>query len=125
MKNKRRARALKRERNKKILIAAIIVVVIAAFAFALIMIANHQRDNRVFTTGGETVTLRANGTFDAKLSHGNRFSGTYSESTEGGVTVILFTHDGVTVDGTIEGIALTIPHEWDDGHGHDTRLILK
>jgi len=129
VKNNRRARAIRRERKKKLLIVLIIVVVVAAFAFALFLIADRQKDNRVYADGSFSVTLRANGTFDAVLQHNVRISGTYVEDVLGdsqnGGSTITFTHDGTDAIGSIDGDLLTIPEEWDDGHSHGEQYRLR
>ena len=69
--------------------------------------------------------MSADGAFEAKLFHGFNAYGTYSEREQSGITIISFTYDGITVDGEIRGNVMTVPHEWDDGHGHDTELTLR
>ena len=111
------------KRNRLILI---LVCVLAAGIIAALIIFNTSRQGgaRVFTDGSQIVTLRDNGTFTARLTHDKRISGRYSEDSAGGVFTITFTYDGVTAAGSFEGIVLILPDEWDDGHGHGSRLTL-
>jgi len=89
---------------------------------------------RVFENGNVNIRLFPDGTFIANLFHNSRITGTYTEMTQGDETAVLFTHNGittaesgavsfetpgrVTVVGGIAGGVLTMPEDWDDGHGH-------
>jgi len=64
--------------------------------------------------------LRKSGSFTAQLAHYS-FKGTYAESGQ----TIVFTVDGEDVEGSISGEILTLPLEWEDGHGHGLILTLK
>jgi len=89
---------------------------------------------RVFENGNANVRLFPDGTFIANLFHNTKITGTYTEMTAGYETAVLFTYSGinnisggissfestglVTVVGGIVEDVLTIPIDWDDGHGH-------
>ena len=122
-KKARREEAIKKEKQKKMIIAlcvAVLLVVGALLAFIL----NGQSQARVFAGGSQTVTLYRNGKFSARLSHNVQRNGTYTENTVGGMTTISFTSDGTIATGEITGDILTLPDEWDDGHGHGAKLPL-
>ena len=89
---------------------------------------------RVFERGNSNIRLFPDGNFIANLWHNTKISGTYRELTQGDETAVLFTHNGKThlaggvstfentgtvtvVGGIVDGI-LTMPIDWDDGHGH-------
>jgi len=122
-KKKRQVEASKKANQKKIMISVcLLVVVIIA---ALIVFSSYQQSQtRVFTDGRQTVILYPNGSFAATLTH-EAEKGTYTENTADGVTTVTFISEGVAADGSIVNNILTIPEEWDDGHGHGTRLRLK
>ena len=119
-----RAEALKKAKQKKV----ITIVVSCAIALAIVgLIAffyYNQSKQRVFTDGHQSVTLNNNGSFTARLAH-ETITGTYTENTEGGNTIISFTSDGETANGGIANNMLTFPDEWDDDHGHGSVLWLK
>ena len=89
---------------------------------------------RVFERGNANIRLFPDGTFVANLWHNTKVTGTYRELTQGHETAVLFTHSGktllsggestfyetgtVTVVGGIVDDILTMPEDWDDGHGH-------
>ena len=125
MKNARREAAIKREKRKKLITWAILISVVVVIATLIIIGLYQQRNTRVFTDGGQVLTLHPNGTFVALLFHDNTKRGTYTENSEGGVTTISFTYNGVTENGIIIDKTLTLPREWDDGHGHGGVLRLK
>jgi len=108
--------------TKKIL-AMVVVLMLAAFV--LVGCGSSNDEDRVYALGSHTVTLYADGTFEARLFHGFSVDGTYTESTVAGVLTVTFAHDGIEVRGTIVDDVLTIPQEWDDGHGHGTRFTLR
>ena len=120
----------KAKRQKAVTITVVSIAVVCIVAL-IVFLSMRQSGNRVYEGGGQTITLRTDGTFNATLAHPPAKNGTYTESTENGVTAISFTIDGETVTGTISetgtvsGSALTIPEEWDDGHGHGNVLHLK
>ena len=123
-KNDRRKQAIKRDRQKKIITITVGVIIVLAIAVIYIFNEYRQRDNRVFSGDNQSITLRGDGTFSALLSHNKTITGTYKESTEGGVTTVTFIYDGVTAEGKIEKNILNIPDEWDDKHGHSTSFPL-
>ena len=89
---------------------------------------------RVFENGNANVRLFPDGTFIANLFHNTKVTGTYSEVTQGNETAVLFSYGGIsylsdgvssfeatgatTVVGGLVDNVLTIPEDWDDGHGH-------
>ena len=89
---------------------------------------------RVFERGNANIRLFPDGTFIANLWHNTKISGTYRELVQGSETAVLFTHSGitnlsggassfeetglVTVVGGITDDIMTMPEDWDDGHGH-------
>jgi hypothetical protein len=78
---------------------------------------------RVFENGNANIRLFPDGTFIANLFHNIKITGTYTEMTDGREIAVLFTHSCadnalVTVVGGIVNDILTIPEDWDDGHGH-------
>jgi len=124
-KEERRAKAIQKNKRKKTLILAACISV-AAILVALIAFSLVQQSNvRVFGDGYQTFTLRRNGTFTAQLYHDAAKNGTYTEHEEDGITIVSFTHDGKTEHGSIVNNILTIPDEWDDGHGHGTSFLMR
>jgi len=95
---------------------------------------NAQEHIRVFENGNANVRLFPDGTFIANLFHNTKITGTYTEMTDGREVAVLFTYSGInnisggvssfestgltTVVGGIVDNVLTIPEDWDDGHGH-------
>jgi len=89
---------------------------------------------RVFENGNANVRLFPDGSFIANLFHNTKITGAYSEMTQGHETAVLFTYGGITnlsggvstfdVTGPVTAVGgivndvLTIPEDWDDGHGH-------
>ena len=122
--SKKRKREEQQSRKKRNIIIGICagVVVIAAIATLIAVNVNRRSTERVYAGGNQTVVLRDNGFFIARLAHDTR-TGDYSERTSDGVTIISFTYNGITAEGTIEGNFLNLPREWDDHHGHDMRLV--
>jgi len=123
-KKERRAAALKKARQKKLITIGICASVAAIIIAAIIFLFFQQSRTRVFTDGHQTVTLRRDGTFTAVLAHEDR-EGSYTEKAGNGVTTVTFIIEGIAVDGSIADGVLTLPHEWDDGHGHGARLRQK
>jgi len=121
MKRDRVSEAVRRDKRKKVAIISVCVAVIAIIVFFAVYDWYQDRQTRVFTDGYQTVTLKGDGTFTARLAHDSR-NGRYTESTAAGVTSISFIVDGRTDIGFIEGDVLTIPDAWDDHHGHGTVL---
>jgi hypothetical protein len=79
---------------------------------------NMQGSIRVFENGNANIRLFPDRTFIANLFHNTKITGMYAEVTDGHETAVLFTHSGMTVVGGIVDDILTIPEDWDDGHGH-------
>ena len=124
-KSERQAEAAKKARQKKIITVSVCASVVLLIAALLIFNAYQRKDNRVFTDGHQTITLRSDGTFDAALAHNENWKGTYTEDTKNSVTTVTFVVDGTSVNGSIRNNILTIPDEWQDDHGHGSKLKLK
>jgi len=124
-KEDRRAKAMQKNKRKKQLIVTVCASVAVVIALALIFMIVQHGKTRVFGDGAQAVTLRDDGTFAAKFYHGEARSGTYTEQVENGATIISFMDDDKTEIGYIMSNVLTIPAEWDDGHGHGTYFTLQ
>jgi len=122
-KKNRRAAAIKRDKRKKLIITSICVAVAVIVVTLVIYDQLNRNRERVYTDGNQTVTLQTNGAFTASLAH-NSISGTYKQKKSNGVTIISFTSDGATVNGSITDNILSIPEEWDDHHGHGSTFKL-
>jgi hypothetical protein len=126
-KNARREAAIKREKRKKVITLAICVLVVAAIAVSLALLAYRQSLERVYSDEQQTVILRDDGTFTAKLMHDITKNGTYTTSPDessDGATTVSFTEGGATADGSLANDILTIPADWDSEHGHNLGLNL-
>jgi len=125
-KKRRRQAALKRDkRRNRTIIATVAVVLVGIIVFAVINYLG-QRHDRVFGVGNNTVTLAADGTFTARLPHGVVRTGTFVEVEDDGVIFVNFAQEGYNnAVGTIEDNVLTIPDQWDDGHGHPRQYTLR
>lgn len=112
-------------KKSKLIISCALAAVIILIAF--VACSEKETDKaRVYANGSNAITLNVDLSFDAKLAHGVSKAGTYSESTDAsGVTTITFTADGETASGTIQDGVLTIPHEWEDSHGHGNTFTLQ
>ena len=121
----RRELAIKKARQKRIITISVCTIAVLAFTVVLGVNMLSQSHERVFTAGFNNVSLNNDGTFVANLPHNIRLTGTYTESTEGGVSTVVFSYRGTTAIGIIEDNVLVIPTEWDDGHGHATRYTLR
>ena len=122
----RQTQALKKSKQKKMLITigvCVSVVVIVAVAL-LVLNSTSQSQDRVFTDGHQTITLRDDETFTAELAH-ETIIGQYTQSTANSVVTVTFTSGGKSVTSRITNDILTIPQEWQDDHGHGTQLKLK
>jgi len=123
--------ARKRAKRKKIIITVVCIVVAAIIIAALVFYflnqqnADQQGSERVYELGDGAVTLNDDGSFNAHLFHGDSYIGTYIEDIQGDVTIISFNYDGINATGWIIGNGLTLPDEWDDGHGHGHEFILR
>jgi len=124
-KKARRQQALARKKRKKIIIITAVAVVVVAIVVVVVVLLVGSAGTETYSDGSQTIRFLPDGTFTAKLSHGRSFSGTYSNTTQGNMTIVSFTSSGVTVNGEVEGGLLYLPHEWDDGHGHGAVLTKK
>ena len=124
-KSKKTKEAIRKAKRKKIITIIICTVVAVLIIAAAVFFILRQSDNRVYVSDSNTIVLSSKGTFEARLYHGKSITGTYTESDENTVTVITFTHDGVTSTGMLAGNSLTIPDEWGDDHGHTYDFTLK
>jgi|GEM_PF-499760 len=122
--NRRRELAMKRDKRKKIIRMTLGIAVAIAIVALIVINATQKIEERVFTDGNQTITLRDNGTFSARLAHDARKRGNYEENVAGDVTTVVFTEGEVTTNGTIVNNVLTIPAEWEDAHGHGRELWL-
>ena len=122
--------------RKKIFTIAACIIVAAVTAVVLINVnrnsgsgkqgtSKQQTETRVFVSGSQTITLNKNGTFSARMAHNNNKDGSYTETMEGSITIISFSYQGTTVKGRLQNGVLSIPREWDDGHGHGNTFRLK
>ncbi|MCL2070816.1 MAG: hypothetical protein FWH07_01095 [Oscillospiraceae bacterium] len=120
----RREAALKKSRRNKILIV-LACLLVAAGIVAFIFIQNAVRGKaEIYSAGGQSVHLYENGNFTANMSHGANKKGTYTKSSEDaeGRVSVYFKVANSTVEGVIEDGRLSLPTEWDDGHGHGSVL---
>ena len=123
-KKERQAQAVKKAKQKKMITIGVCVSAVVVIFALLIFNAYQNSKNRVYTDGYQTVTLHDDGSFIATLAHEMR-AGTYEESAENGVITVTFISAGGSVNGSIADDSLTLPEEWDDGHGHGSILMLK
>ena len=123
-KKEQRAKAAKKSKIRNGIIIGVCAVVVVLIASLVVCNAIQPNKDRVYTDGGQTITLHDDGTFTAVLAHDTR-QGTYTESTTNSVTTITFTINGTSVSSSIKNNILTIPAEWQDSHGHGTQLKLK
>ena len=121
IKRMRRIEAIKKAQRKKILTVTVCCIISLIIIGLLSVNLYRQSKARIFTGGGQTVTLFEDGTFTANLAHETR-KGTYTESSEGSV---LFVSEGIEANGRIVNNDLSLPEEWDDHHGHNATLKLK
>ena len=123
---KNKAKALKKEnafkkaKRKKIIIAVICALVIALITVLGVYSASQKYETEIYSYGGQTVQLLADGKFTANLSHNVQKSGTYAKTTGSSRTLVNFNVNGNIETGRIENNSLHLPAEWDDGHDHDT-----
>ena len=123
-KSKRAAR-LEQERlkAKKKRITTVVCIAAAVFLIAALIVTNVllSSGTEVYTDGQQTITLRPNGTFTAKLAHNVRYRGKYTREEN----TIVFSADGQYYFAYITGDVIHPPEEWDDGHGHGGSLTKK
>jgi len=112
----------KQARRKKILtvLAVAAAVLIVAAIVTIGTIADARTD--IFGDGDQVVRLRPNGRFTATLYHGFRHSGSYTLSEEGGVTTVLLTTGGTTIEASIIDGRFFLPDAWQDNCGHNMIL---
>ena len=126
---KARAKTLKKEnaakklKQKKAFILGICVLaVLAAVGFFINSIIHskntEKQDSEIYSYGGQTVQLFADGKFTASLAHNVSKNGTYTKEAESDIIAISFIINGRTEIGRIINNALHLPKEWDDGHNH-------
>jgi uncharacterized protein YxeA len=124
MSKKARREAAKKKKQKNVMIIIVCIAVVAAIAAFFIYNSIQQGQTRVFTAGEQTVSLHQDGKFAAQLAHNVTKRGTYTEEASGGLTMVTFYQDEAMELGIIQDNVLYLPDEWDDGHGHGTRLPL-
>ena len=120
---RREAAKKKAKRNKAIIIAVCAVIAVTVAAVVVWQVTKNI-GSEVYSDGHAKIRLYADGSFKANLYHDDDvYKGTYTKNTENGtVTVTFVTNDGQTCDGAIINNALSIPHEWQDDHGHESAL---
>jgi uncharacterized ion transporter superfamily protein YfcC len=118
----RKEKAIRKARQKTILIVSIIALIITAVIAVGVYSASRQNNAEIYSTGGQTVQLFADGNFSARLAHNTLKNGTYTKREDGSNTIVSFNVDGRVELGRIENNRLFIPEEWDDGHGHGNVL---
>jgi len=116
-KNRREMAAKKEQQKQKRMTIIFAVILLTAITIVVIGIVQ-SLGTEVYSDDYTKVTLRSNGNFTA-VFHQGKISGTYTKTADS----IEFTYDGQTVSGELEENALHLPHEWDDGHGHNAILI--
>ena len=96
-----KAKALRKEneinaaRRKKILIASICILVVMTVAISAVFIgvwrskSGASPNAEIYSYGGQTVRLLADGTFSANLAHNTR-NGTYTKTVDGNRTFVSF-----------------------------------
>lgn len=101
-------------------IAAVLTVIIV-LAAVLPGVLSPKDITGTYENEGQTLILRTDNTFSATLADNNSKSGTYKVDGR----TISFVVDGETGKGTITGKSITVPTDWDDGHGHTTGAFKK
>lgn len=128
-KAERKEAAIAKAKRKKMFVHWALVLVLTPVISLSIRGAVRNSRADVYTDGGASVTLYADGDFAASLYHGERYNGIYTRTSGGDRTEVVFiTSSGGVVQsaiGTIEGDELILPEAWQDGHGHGTILTKK
>jgi len=126
-KQARREAAIKKAKKKRTAIIIVCSVIAVALAAVIVWQVVRNIGNETYSDGYAAVRLYADGSFKANLYHDDDvYEGIYTKKTESGrVVVTFFTNDGQTCDGTIVNNTLSIPHEWQDDHGHGSALPKK
>jgi len=103
-----------------------LVLILITISVPVVLSEIQRSKERVYVASdNSSITLRANGTFIARLSHDVR-NGTYVEDDLGSFLVVTFFPQGeAAANGVILGDVLQLPEEWDDGHGHSIDFYLK
>ena len=116
------------KKAKRTMIITIIVLSLVLITISVpVVISEIQRSKeRVYVSDDNaSITLRANGTFTARLHHGTK-NGTYEEDDQISFTIVTFFPQGETAVGcAILGDILQLPEAWDDGHSHGVNFHLK
>jgi len=119
-KAQKKENAKKKANRKKLIIIGICVLAVVIAAAVIILIRNQSSaaaGTEVYSYGGQSIWLFANGNFTANLAH-NTINGAYTKVNESGQTLVYFNISGNQVVGRIINNSLYLPDEWDDGHGH-------
>ncbi|MCL2238752.1 MAG: hypothetical protein FWC07_02230 [Defluviitaleaceae bacterium] len=122
-----RRKTIKRKTIIKSAIIISCVLIVAVIAGVFIFGALRQDTNRVFSGIGTSITLYADGTFNAFLPHDVRISGTYTEIIKDGVVEVLFSYNGNIEVGIIRSNILSLPPAWEPDCicWHNLRLRLR
>ena len=123
----RQEAAKKKAQKKKTTIIVVCAVIAVAVAAVVIWQVTQNIGKEIYSDGHATVQLFSDGSFKADLYHDDdTYEGTYTKKTEGGRVIVTFVaSDGQTCAGAIANNRLSIPHEWQDSHGHGTSLPKK
>ena len=108
-----------KKKNRVITLSILGGIVVLAIILCIFLIPKSNKEDftqymGIYTNGEYNITLKKDGTFTATLPHDVSYQGKYSVNN----TAITFTVDGQQHVGTLTTDTLTIPGEWDDGHGH-------
>ena len=114
----------KTKRNTIITIVICVCLAVIVTVPAVKSEIQHSRDRVYATDDKQTITLRENGTFTARLAHTTK-NGTYTLEDQMSFIIVMFTSDGQTTGGLILNDTLQLPADWDDGHGHGVDFHLK
>jgi hypothetical protein len=120
--------AAKNAKQKKAAVICVCALAAVAAAVFLVNSAVRQSGAETYGSGGQSVTLYADGTFQTVLTQcglpaaGIQKSGTFTKTPENGRVAVSFNVNGREEVGRIENGVLYIPSEWDDGHGHGNAL---
>jgi len=113
-KKEQRIRTAKRKKSLLIAVLAIVLALVASFSITS-LVRRNQVD--VYSLWGQRIELFGDGRFTATMAHHVQ-RGKHTIITKDGQQIVEFTTRGSTVSGILEGDALHLPPEWDDGHGH-------
>ena len=123
----RQQEAKRNDSMQKYLLFAGCCLAVVAIVVVVLLNRTEEVGRRTFVSGANFVSLLDDNTFVAQLPHGLSKNGTYDETLdeETGITFVRFFVDGRNEIGTIQEDLLTIPSEWDDGHGHSVHYRLQ